>query len=234
MQLRIMVADGEELTRRELKTLLGGEGYDVDLVPDGITAIKHFRRYEYHLVILDFLLPELDGKSVIFQLRKISDTPFILLSTLHDEETILKAFELGAEDYIRKPFYPKELLARARVILRRRRPNQGMPAHNLSFEGLYIDTASHKVFVEDKQVTLTPKEYDLLLHLAANPNQAFSREMLLNDIWGQDYYGTDRTVDTHIKTLRDALRPRQHYIATVRGFGYKFDENSRYGDTPLL
>lgn len=227
MQLRIMVVDGDELIRRELKTLLGREGYDVDLVPDGITAIKHFRRYEYHLVILDFLLPELDGKSVIFQLRKISDTPFIVLSSLHDEETILKAFELGAEDYIRKPFYIKELLVRVKVILCRRRSEQDIPAHNLSFDGLYIDTSSHKVYVDERLITLTPKEYDLLLHMAGNPNQAFSREMLLNDIWGQDYYGTDRTVDTHIKTLRDALRPRQHYIATVRGFGYKFDEFSQ-------
>ena len=102
--MRIMVADGDELTRRELHTLLSKEGYDVDLISDGITAIKYFRRYEYHLVILDLLLPELDGKSVILQLRKISDTPFIVLSAIQDENTIVKAFELGAEDYIRKPY----------------------------------------------------------------------------------------------------------------------------------
>jgi DNA-binding response OmpR family regulator len=222
--VRIMVADGDELIRRELKTLLNQEGFDVDLVPDGITAIKYFRRYEYHLVILDFLLPELDGKSVIIQLRKISDTPFVLLSSLNDEESIVKAFELGAEDYIRKPFYPKELLARVKVIFRSRMPAQELPKRNLSFDGLYIEPSSHRVFVEDRLVGLTPKEYELLLHMASKPNQAFTRESLLNEIWGPDYYGTDRTVDTHIKTLRDALRPRHHYIATVRGVGYKFDE----------
>ena len=222
--MKIMVVDGDELIRRELKALLGGEGYDVDLVPDGITAIKHFRRYEYHLVILDFLLPELDGKSVILQLRKISDTPFILLSESHDEETILKAFQLGAEDYVRKPFYPMELLARIKVVLRRRTAGQDIPMRNLAFDGLYIDTATRNVFVDGKMIPLRSREYELLLLLARNPNQAFSREMLLNDIWGQDYYGTDRTVDTHIKTMREALQPRQYYIATVRGIGYKFDE----------
>jgi DNA-binding response OmpR family regulator len=225
--VRIMIADGEELTRRELKTLLNREGYDVDLVPDGITAIKHLRRYEYHLVVLDFLLPELDGKSVILQLKKITDTPFMLLSELNDEETILKAFEMGAEDYVRKPFFPGELLARIKVILRRTLSEKNMQVRNLSFEGLYIDAAARKVFVEDRMITLTPKEYELLFHMASCPNQAFTREMLLNDIWGHDYYGTDRTVDTHIKTLRDALRPRHHYISTIRGVGYKFDEYSQ-------
>lgn len=222
--MRIMVVDGDELTRRELKTLLSREGCDVDLISDGITAIKYFRRYEYHLVILDFLLPELDGKSVILQLRKISDTPFVILSAFQDMETIIKAYELGAEDYIRKPFHPKELLAKVKVILRRTMPAGEIPVRSLSFDGLYIDPVSHKVFVEDRLVNLTPKEYELLLHLASNPNQAFTREALLNYIWGHDYYGTERTVDTHIKTLRDALRPRHHYIATVRGVGYKFDE----------
>ena len=110
------------------------------------------------------------------------------------------------------------------MILQRRGTDRELPRRNLSCEGLYIDTSSRKVFVEDRIVNLTPKEYDLLVLLASSPNQAFSREMLLDEIWGPDYYGTDRTVDTHIKTLRDALRPRHQYIATVRGFGYKFDE----------
>jgi DNA-binding response OmpR family regulator len=225
--MRIMIADGDKLIRSELKTLLNGEGYDVDLIADGITAIKYFRRYEYCLVILDFQLPELDGKSVVRQLRKISATPFIILSALDDEENILKAFDLGAEDYIRKPYYPKELLARVRVVLRRYAASQSRLPKNLSYDGLYIDTSSHRVFVEDRLISLTPKEYELLLLMASNPNQAFTREMLLNEIWGLDYTGTDRTIDTHIKTLRDALRPRDYYIATVRGVGYKFDEFSQ-------
>lgn len=224
MKIRIIVADGDERTRKELYMLLSSEGYEVDLVADGISAIKHFRRYEYHLAILDFHLPELDGKSVCRQIRKMTDIPFMILSDDRDEEAKLQAYALGAEDYIIKPFSQKVFLARLKVILRRGVGKTNLPVRNLVFDGLCIDTFSHKVFVNDMEVVLTPKEYQLLLLLAKNPNQAFSREMLLDELWGQDYYGTDRTVDTHIKTLREALRPRQYYIATVRGFGYKFEE----------
>ncbi|NLM28309.1 MAG: response regulator transcription factor [Clostridiaceae bacterium] len=224
MKIRIMVADGDEQTRDDLKKVLTLEGFEVDPVPDGITAIKHFRRYDYDLALLEDQLPELDGKSVSRQLRKMSGIPFIFLSRKNDEESILKGFELGAEDYITKPFSAKEVLARIKVILRRRTDKEDIPVRNLVFEGLNIDTMSHTVYVDGKRVFLTPKEYQLLLLLAKHPNQTFSREMILNEIWGHDYYGTDRTVDTHIKTLRDSLRPRDNYIETVRGFGYKFVE----------
>jgi len=224
VRIRVLVVDGDEWVRKELKMLLCREGYEVDLVADGISAIKHFRRYEYNLAILDTHLPELDGKSVCRQIRKMSDVPFVILSARTDEESKLQGYELGAEDYVTKPFSQKELLARVKVVLRRRVGKEELPIRNLLFDGLYIDTVSHTVFVDDRKVLLTPKEYQLLLLLAKNPNQAFSREMLLDAVWGQDYYGTDRTVDTHIKTLREALKPRQYYISTVRGFGYKFNE----------
>lgn len=224
MSIRILVADGDEWVRKELALLLGGEGYTVDLAGDGITAIKHLRRYEYHLMILDFKLPELDGRSVCRQLRKMGGIPFMILSEYADEETKLSAFDLGAEDYVVKPYSPKELLARIRIILRHSMPPADMPVRKIIFDGLCIDILSHSVYVDNNIVTLTPKEYQLLLILASNPNQIFSREMLLNEIWGQDFSGSDRTVDTHIKTLREALKPRNYYIATVRGFGYKFDE----------
>ncbi len=224
MKVRILVADGDEQVRSGLMELLLKEGYEVDLVSDGISAIKHFRRYDYHLVILEEQLPELDGKSVSRQLRKMADIPFVFLSKNADEESKLRGYELGAEDYITKPFSNKELMARLKVILRRGIGTGEFPSRNLVYDGLHIDTVSHSVYVDEQKVFLTPKEYQLLLFMAKHPNQAFSREMILNEIWGQDYYGTDRTVDTHIKTLRDALKPYKYYIATIRGVGYMFNE----------
>jgi len=224
VKIRIMVADGDEQIRDDLKKVLTQEGYEVDPVPDGITAIKHFRRYDYDLALLEDKLPELDGKSVSRQLHKMTCIPFVFLSQNNDEEAVLKGYELGAEDYITKPFSAKEVLARIKVILRRRVNKEDMPVRNLIFEGLNIDTMSHTVYIDGRRVFLTPKEYQLLILLAKHPNQTFSREMILNEIWGHDYYGTDRTVDTHIKTLRDSLKPHDNYIVTVRGFGYKFVE----------
>lgn len=226
MRIRILIADGNETIRHELKTLIIQEGYEVDVVPDGITAIKHFRRYDYNLVILEVQLPELDGKNVCRQIRKMDDIPIVLLSNDGDEAAVLEGYSLGAEEYIVKPFSKKELMARIKVILRRnlKEDREKLPIKRLSFDGLHIDTVSHSVYVNDKMVPLTPKEYQLLLYLAKNPNKAFSREMLLNEIWGQDYYGTDRTVDTHVKTLREAIKPHEYYIATVRGIGYSFKE----------
>ena len=224
LRVRVLVADGDEQTRSKLKELLSAEGFTVDLVADGITAIKYFRRYEYNLAILEMHLPALDGKNVSRQFCKIADTPFVFLSADSDEESVLHAYSLGAEDYIIKPFSGKLLAARLRVILRRTPGQEKLSVRNLIFDGLYIDTLSRTVYVDDRQAILTPKEYQLLLLLAKNPNQAFSREMILNELWGQDYFGTDRTVDTHIKTLRGALKPHHHYISTVRGFGYIFNE----------
>lgn len=224
MKIRVLVADGNELIRNDIKEILRVEGYEVDLVSDGISVIKYFRRYDYDLVLLDIQLPELDGKSVCRQLRRMADIPFVFLSDQVDEEAILQGYALGAEDYITKPYSQKELLARLKVIFRRRGGQEKKTTRNLVFGPLHIDTISHTVFVDDKNITLTPKEYDLLVLMAKNPNQAFSREMLLNEIWGHDYYGTDRTVDTHIKTLREALKPHHLCICTLRGFGYKFKD----------
>lgn len=224
MKVRILVADGNEQIRTNLREALCSEGYEADLVPDGITAIKYLRRYDYDLAILSVQLPELDGKSVSRQLRKMVDIPFVFLSDNTDEESVLQGYTLGAEDYIAKPFSIRELLARLRVILRRKAGQEKQIARNLVYGPIHIDTISHVVYVDDQKITLTPKEYELLVLMAKKPNQAFSREMLLNEIWGPDYYGTDRTVDTHIKTLREALRPHHNCIATIRGFGYKFNE----------
>lgn len=225
MGVRILIADGDARIRNEIKEHFNNEGYDVDLVSDGITAIKHYRRYEYQLSIIAAVLPELDGISVCRQFKKMSDSPFVLISEDDNEESVLEGYALGAEDYIVKPFSVRELLARVNVILRRRIGKESLPVRNLVYEGLVIDTFSHDVYVDERKVILTPKEYELLVMLAKSPEKAFSRRMLIDTIWGYDYYGTDRTVDTHIKTLREALKPRHYYITTVRGFGYKFREN---------
>jgi two-component system response regulator ResD len=220
--MRILVADGDEMVRNELKMLLSSEGFEVHSVPDGISAIKLFRRHDYNLAILEAHLPELNGTIVARQFRKMVDIPFIFLSTDSDENSILSTFALGAEDYILKPFSAKQLVAKIKAILRRTSTQGKLPERSIVYDGLHIDTISHKVFIEEKQIFLTPKEYDLLVYLAKNPNKAFSRENLLNEVWGQDYIGTDRTVDTHVKTLREALKSQHHHISTVRGFGYMF------------
>lgn len=220
--MRILIADSDEMMRSELKMLLSSEGFEVHSVADGISAIKHFRRHDYNLAILEVQLPELNGKIVARQLRKTLDIPFVFLSSDSDENSILDAFAIGAEDYIIKPFSGKQLVAKVKAILRRTSGQGKLSERSIVFDGLHIDTISHKVFIEDSPIFLTPKEYDLLLFLAKNPNKAFSREKLLNEVWGIDYIGTDRTVDTHIKTLREAIKSQHHHISTVRGLGYMF------------
>jgi len=222
--MKILIADGDEMIRSELKMMLSSEGFEVHSVADGISAIKHFRRHDYSLAILETQLPELNGTIVARQLRKTLDIPFVFLSSDFDENSILNAFALGAEDYIIKPFSGKQLVAKVKVILRRTSGQAKLSERNIVFDGLHIDTFSHKVFIEDSQIFLTPKEYDLLVFLAKNPNKAFSREKLLTQVWGDDYMGTDRTVDTHIKTLREALKSQYNHISTVRGLGYMFTE----------
>jgi len=222
--MKILIADGDEMIRSELKMMLSSEGFEVHSVADGISAIKHFRRHDYSLAILETQLPELNGTIVARQLRKTLDIPFVFLSSDFDENSILNAFALGAEDYIIKPFSGKQLVAKVKVILRRTSGQAKLSERNIVFDGLHIDTFSHKVFIEDSQIFLTPKEYDLLVFLAKNPNKAFSREKLLTQVWGDDYMGTDRTVDTHIKTLREALKSQHNHISTIRGLGYMFTE----------
>jgi two-component system response regulator ResD len=218
----ILVIDGNDQTRQELKKLLAAGGCDVHTATDGISALMLFRRHDYDLIITETKLHELDGKSVCRQIKKTSDTPIMVLSSCGDEETKLEYFALGIEDYILKPYSALELLARVAVVLRRNSAKAHALQRNLVFDGLFIDVESRTVYVDESPVNLTPKEYDLLLYLAKNPNKAFSRDMLLNAVWGQDFFGTERTVDTHIKTLRDALTEKHSLITTIWGYGYKF------------
>lgn len=219
--IKLLIVDNESTVRRIIKTHATNEGFTYDEASDGITALKLFKRIEYSLIILDTELPELDGRNVCRQIRKVSNVPIIIVSARKEEEDKLLAFELGVDDYVIKPFSPLELMARVKVFLLRSGELSNTP-RRISFDGLFIDTVSRSVYVDDKIVQLTPKEYDLLFFLSQNPNKAFSRDILLNKVWGLDFIGLDRTVDTHIKNLRNNIKPYHEYIATVWGFGYKF------------
>ncbi|MEL4105603.1 response regulator transcription factor [Oscillospiraceae bacterium WX1] len=220
--IRLLIVDRDEHARMLVKKLAENSGYTADTASDGVTAVKLFRRYDYQLVVMDTELPSLDGWNVCRQIRKLSDVPVIIVSALNGENDKLMAFDAGADDYLCKPYSQQELLARIRVFIYRCAGLKTPPRTKITYTGLYIDTASRAVFVNDAVVKLTPKEYDLLYFMSQNPNKAFSREMLLNEVWGYEFIGSDRTVDTHIKMLRDNLKPYDAYIVTVWGFGYKF------------
>lgn len=221
-EIRLLIVDRDRDVRNEIKKIAIAQEYSFDEAADGIAAIKQFRRHDYDIILLDTDLPELDGRNVCRQIRKSSDAPILIISARCSEQDKLSAFELGADDYIIKPFSSQELLARMRVFLYRAgNLNKIVPA-KITFNGLFIDTISRAVYVDDCTVQLTPKEYDLLYFLSQNPNKAFSRETLLNEVWGHEFTGSDRTIDTHIKTLRENIRPYDTFIVTVWGFGYKF------------
>jgi len=220
--VRLLVVDGDKSVRRIIREKVVGEGYACDEAADGIAAIKLFRRYDYNLILLETELPQLDGRNVCRQVRKVSDVPIIIVTARTSETDRLEGFDLGADDYVLKPFSPCELMARIKVFLRRSRGGGKAVPQKVSFSGLFIDTVSRSVYVDDRLIQLTPKEYDLLFFLSQNPNKAFSRDNMLNEVWGYDFAGSDRTVDTHIKTLRENIKPYDVFIMTVWGFGYKF------------
>ncbi len=223
--IRLLIVDKDEKSRAQIKKLAENAGYTYDTASDGIMAIKLFRRRDYHLIVMDTDLPILDGWNACRQLRKVSEVPIIIVSANTGEHDKLLAFDSGADDFLCKPFSSHELAARIKVFIRRSIGAHGaktLSQNKIAFEGLTIDTASHTVYVDDNIVKMTPKEYELLYFLSQNPNKAFSREMLLNQVWGYEFSGSDRTVDTHIKVLRDNIRPYEACIVTVWGYGYKF------------
>lgn len=220
--IRLLIVDKDETARNQIKKLADNAGYAFDVAFDGVMAIKLFRRHDYHLIIMDTDLPVLDGWNVCRQIRKVSDVPIIIISALTGEHDKLLAFDSGADDYLCKPFSSPELAAKIKVFLYRSKGLKMSSQTKIACNGLLIDTISHTVTVDDNIVKLTPKEYELLHYLSQNPNKAFSREMLLNEVWGYEFTGSDRTVDTHIKMLRENIKPYGPSIVTVWGFGYKF------------
>ena len=217
--MKILVVDDEELIRNVIREYLVMENYQVDEASDGKEAITKASTTDYNLIIMDIMMPKMDGYQACKEIKKIKDVPFIMLSARSEEYDKFIGFDLGIDDYVTKPFSPKELVARVKAILKRNTTD----SYTYKFEGLTINDLAHEVRVDDKKVNLTPKEYDLLKYLVTNKNIALSREQLLTNIWGYDFFGDDRTIDTHIKTLRNSLGKYRKFIVTVRAIGYKFE-----------
>ncbi len=223
--LKVMVVDDEERIRDMVKEYISFQGYHADEAADGVQALDLFRQQEYSMVILDLMMPKMDDWSVCREIRKISTVSIIMLTARGEEYDKLLAFELGVDDYIVKPFSPKELIARMKAIIRRSYPKaeNNLGKEKVVIQGLVIEFDSRNVYVDGSVVNLTPKEYELLSFFSKNPNIVFSREQLLNSIWGYDFFGDDRTVDTHVKMLRESLKNYRKFIVTVWGVGYKFE-----------
>ncbi|HBQ64398.1 MAG TPA: DNA-binding response regulator [Clostridiales bacterium] len=220
----ILIADDEERIRDMIREYISLENYDIDEASDGDAALEMIRQKEYSLVILDVMMPRMDGWQVCREIRKFSRVPVIMLTARGEEYDKLYGFDLGVDDYMVKPFSPKELLARIKAIIRRSRQEENdLKKDRFSSEGLIIDFDSRNVIVEGKQTAMTPKEYELLRFFVKNPNRVFSRDQLLNSVWGYDFIGDDRTVDTHVKMLRESLGSYRKYVVTVWGTGYKFE-----------
>ncbi len=220
---KLLVVDDEPKIREVIREYAEFNGYEVTEAEDGMSAVGLCKLNKYELVILDIMMPKLDGFTACKEIKKISDVPIIMLSARGEEYDKLFGFELGIDDYIVKPFSPKELMARVNVVLERRNSVSKDNSSVLTFDGLEINIAARTVSVDGKRVELTPKEYDLLFYLIKNKNIALSRDKLLSDIWGYDFFGDDRTIDTHIKNLRNNLGPYRDFIVTLRGVGYKFE-----------
>ncbi|NLW74737.1 MAG: response regulator transcription factor [Clostridiales bacterium] len=227
----ILVVDDEARIRTIIRKYAEFEGHTVDEATDGMDAINKCRRTKYDIIIMDIMMPELDGFSACREIRKTSDTPIIMLSARGEEYDKINGFELGIDDYVVKPFSPKELMLRINAVMRRTRGEQNRQGERknevieLDGGGLKADLTARLVYVDGKRVDMSPKEYDLFFYMLKNRNIALSREKLINEVWGYDFYGDARTLDTHIKLLRKSLGRYAKYIVTLRGVGYRFEEN---------
>ncbi len=220
---KILIVDDEQKIREVIREYAEFNGYEVAEAENGMEAVGLCKLNDYDLIIMDIMMPRLDGFSACKEIRKIKDIPVIMLSARGEEYDKLFGFELGIDDYIVKPFSPKELMARVNVVLTRRSNAVSGNLEILKFGGLEINITARSVTVDGRKVELTPKEYDLLFYLAQNKNIALSRDKLLSDVWGYDFFGDDRTIDTHIKNLRNNLGAYRDHIVTLRGVGYKFE-----------
>lgn len=219
--MNILVAEDEENLRKLIATYLKREMVNVYEAKDGEEALKIWHDKKIDLVILDIMLPKYDGWSICKSIRTESNIPILMLTARSQESDKLFGFELGADDYMTKPFSVKELIARVKALLKR--SNKNVSCEKIEIEELLIDKKSHQVFLQQELMQLTPKEYDLLLFLCNHKNQALTRESILNGVWGYDYYGDLRTVDTHIKRLRQKLARIGEKIVTIRAVGYRFE-----------
>lgn len=224
--LKILVVDDEVNIRNVIKEYAKFEGYEVEEAGNGMQAVEICKEKDFDIIIMDVMMPKLDGFSAIKEIRKTKNIPVLMLSARGEEYDKLFGFEIGIDDYVVKPFSPKEVMARVAAITSRVKNNSKIEKKEdkYIYEGLEIDMLGRVVIVDGKKKELTPKEYDLLVYLVKNKNIALSREKILNEVWGYDFFGEDRTVDTHVKMLRNSIGKYRDKIITIRGMGYKFEE----------
>lgn len=225
---KILIVDDDENIAQLISLYLTKECYDTKIVNDGEAALLEYKRYKPNLILLDIMLPGVDGYQVCREIRARENVPIIMLSAKGDVFDKVLGLELGADDYILKPFDSKELVARVKAVLRRYSPiekaPEPVPMKQVSYPGLTINLSNYSVIYNGNIIDMPPKELELLYFLASSPNQVFTREQLLDNIWGYDYVGDTRTVDVHVKRLREKLNDTKHWkISTVWGIGYKFD-----------
>lgn len=221
---KILVVEDERKIREVIREYAEFEGHTTAEAVDGMEAVALCRQQDFDAIVMDVMMPKLDGFSACKEIKKIKDIPILMLSARSEEYDRLFGFEMGIDDYVVKPFSPKELMARLNVIIKRNR-NKATQAQNgrLKFGGLEIDKLGRSVFTDGKKADMTPKEYDLLVYMAENRNIALTREKLMNTVWGYDFIGDDRIIDTYIKMLRNSLGNYRNLIVTLRGVGYKFE-----------
>ena len=223
---KILIVDDEEMIRRLIAKYAVFEGHTVDEAANGMEAVEKCRNGSYDIVICDIMMPELDGFSACREIRRFSDIPIIMLSARGEEYDKINGFGLGIDDYVVKPFSPKELMMRVDAIMKRARraaPVEKNDNEIFELEGLRADISARIVYIDGERADMSPKEYDLFFYMLKNKNIALSRERLITEVWGYDYYGDDRTLDTHIKLLRRSLGQYAKFIVTLRGVGYRFD-----------
>lgn len=223
MNKTILIIEDELKIRFLLRDYLKAEGFNVLEASDGDEGIFVFKNNKIDLILLDIMMPKIDGITVLETIRTVSDLPIILLTAKGQEEDKLFGYEMGADDYVTKPFSPKILIAKIKALLKRTTNNDLDFSPNQNFNGLTINKLAHEVKINDEPLMLSPKEFELLVYLSDNIGIALSRDIILDNVWGIDYYGDLRTVDTNIKRLREKLASKSNYIITVRGSGYKFE-----------
>lgn len=221
---KILVVDDEEKIREVIREYGEFEGHTIIEARDGMEAVNICKTEDFDIIVMDVMMPKLDGFSAVKEIKKNKDIPVLMLSARGEEYDKLFGFEIGIDDYVVKPFSPKEVMARISAIISRNKSKEDTNKR-VSYKGLQIDYDGRCVYVDNKKVDMTPKEYELLFYMVKNKNIALSREKLLNEIWGYDFFGDDRTVDTHIKMLRNSLGDYRDFIVTLRGLGYKFEYN---------
>ena len=224
---KILIVDDEAAIRNLIAKYAAFEGYETDQAENGIQAVEKCRSEDYDIVILDIMMPELDGFSAGRQIKKDKPSlPLILLSARGEEYDRINGFEIGADDYVVKPFSPKELMLRVAAVLKRVNKSEPSSADVFVLDGLRADFTARIVTIDGVRVEMSPKEYELFFFMIRNANIALSREKLICEVWGYDFYGDDRTLDTHVKLLRRSLGEYSKYIVTLRGVGYRFETST--------